>query len=123
MVSFIDQESKTAGQTPLMYAVCAGHAACVEIILAYGANINQPSRGKNKTKRKKIFFSTRRTGGWSPLHWAVLSGHPSCARMLLDNGADYNQKNDCLCLGSWSQFFKLWKNNNSWLDTSPRRGL
>ena len=61
-----------SGYTPLHYAAREGHAECVRVLLASGANANARTRA----------------GGATPLHRAAFTGEATCVRLLLDGGAD-----------------------------------
>ena len=65
------------GFSPLVLAARKGHQACVEILLAHGALVNQTS--------------SRR--GWNPLLAAAEAGQVEVARMLLAAGANPRAKN------------------------------
>lgn len=64
----------TGGFTPLLYATRENCLACVEVLIANGADINLPD-----------------PDGVSPLHLAIMNANWDVAATLLDAGADVNQ--------------------------------
>lgn len=66
------ESTDASGDSALMLAAQAGHALCVNMLVAAGANIN----------------FARETDGKSPLIVAAVAGHLECTRMLLGRGAD-----------------------------------
>jgi ankyrin repeat protein len=72
--SIVDDFSED-GWTPLHLAAFFGHAAIVELLLAYGAGVRAVSRNHN---------------GNTPLHAALAGNHKMAAGLLLGAGADVN---------------------------------
>lgn len=66
------ESTDVSGNSALMLAAQAGHAACVNMLVAAGANVN----------------FARETDGKSPLIVAAVAGHLECIRILLARGAD-----------------------------------
>jgi ankyrin repeat protein len=66
-------------QTPLFYAVSAGHTETVRFILA-------------ATKYKRM--DTRDASSRTPLSAAISTGNSTLVEMLLDHGADVNEQNE-----------------------------
>jgi uncharacterized protein len=64
----------SGGFTPLLYAARENCIACVDVLLAHGADINRPD-----------------PDGVSPLHIAVMNANWDLARRLIEAGADVNQ--------------------------------
>ncbi len=64
----------SGGFTPLLYAARENCRACVEVLLANGADINLPD-----------------PDGVSPLHLAIMNVNWDLARQLIEAGADVNQ--------------------------------
>jgi ankyrin repeat protein len=64
----------SGGFTPLLYAARENCIACVDVLLAGGADINKPD-----------------PDGVSPLHIAVMNANWDLARKLIDAGADVDQ--------------------------------
>jgi ankyrin repeat protein len=64
----------TGGLTPLLYAARENCLACVDVLLAQGADIDLPD-----------------PDGVSPLHVAILNANWDLARKLIEGGADVNQ--------------------------------
>jgi hypothetical protein len=64
----------TGGFTPLLYAARENCAACIDVLLANGAEINLPD-----------------PDGVSPLLLAIMNANWDIARQLIDAGADVNQ--------------------------------
>jgi ankyrin repeat protein len=64
----------TGGLTPLLYAARENCMACVEVMLANGADINLPD-----------------PDGVSPLHVSIMNANWDIAKRLIDAGADVNQ--------------------------------
>ena len=62
----IDARRESDGGTPLMYASQNGHPACVEALLAYGAEVN-----------------AQQAEGSAALHYASRHGHDECLSLLL----------------------------------------
>ena len=69
------------GITPLQHAVKESTSEVVELLLAYGANVNARTPG--------VWASPTR---WTPLHLAVLGHSPELTRLLLSHGADVDPK-------------------------------
>lgn len=57
---------------PLFYASRFGHLRACEVLIRYGANVND------------------RKSGWTCLHEAAFANHPEVVRLLLEHGADTN---------------------------------
>jgi hypothetical protein len=64
----------SGGFTPLLYAARENCIACVDVLLAHGADIDLPD-----------------PDGVSPLHVAVMNANWDLARQLIEAGADVNQ--------------------------------
>jgi ankyrin repeat protein len=64
----------TGGFTPLLYAARENCLACVDVLLANGADINLPD-----------------PDGVSPLHVAIMNANWDLAKRLIEAGADVNQ--------------------------------
>ena len=60
------------GLSPLHHAAGNGRTACVELLLAAGADPNRANHA----------------AGLTPLHGAALGGHVECLRLLLEKGGD-----------------------------------
>jgi ankyrin repeat protein len=65
----------TKGETPLIVAILADHAAVAELLIARGANV-----------------MARNERGLTPLHAAAYSGNAKVARLLLDSGAELEDR-------------------------------
>ncbi|KAH0828255.1 ankyrin [Fonsecaea pedrosoi] len=66
--------ARDAQQTlPLEEAAASGNMSVVQLLLAYGVDLNHRNRD-----------------GWSAIHWAAEEGHLEIVRMLLDHGANLN---------------------------------
>ena len=65
------------GATPLILAARDGHTEMIELLIAKGADPNQPGHG-----------------GLTALHHAVNCNHDTAFAALLDHGADVNQRDD-----------------------------
>jgi ankyrin repeat protein len=63
------------GETPLIVAILADHAAVAELLIARGANV-----------------MARNERGLTPLHAAAYSGNAKVARLLLDSGAELEDR-------------------------------
>jgi len=66
----VDRLTKYSGSTPLRVACSKGQSACVELLLAHGADANAINRD-----------------GWTPLMTASLCGHLRVVRSLLNHHA------------------------------------
>ncbi|KAK7867489.1 hypothetical protein R5R35_004497 [Gryllus longicercus] len=66
-----DARGSFEGEMPLHAASEAGHAACAQALLEFGADPH-----------------ARSSFEWAPLHWAAHGGRAACARVLLRWGAD-----------------------------------
>ena len=64
------------GSTPLHWAADSGHAECVGLLLARGADRSPENDYRN-----------------TPLHWAAYNGHLEAARLLVAAGADLFRRN------------------------------
>lgn len=68
-------KASSNGWTPLYRAVTCNYSDIVDLLIDYGADVNQPTR----------------TG--TPLHVACTLGYVGFAQLLIENGADVNIKN------------------------------
>ena len=59
------------GRTPLHWACCRGHTACIAPLLSWGADPRAADGA-----------------GWTPLHYACWNGNAACIAPLLSAGAD-----------------------------------
>ena len=72
----VDANEQTRSEnTPLHAAAYRGHTEVVELLIAYGANVN-----------------ARDMRGWIPLHAAVDQGHVKTCERLIAKGADLNAR-------------------------------
>ena len=67
------------GISPLHVAACMGFVPVINVLLAYGADVNIP-KGKDKVAGPGVEGST-------PLHFAAANGHLNAVRALLEHGA------------------------------------
>lgn len=67
------------GISPLHVAACMGNVPVINVLLAYGADVNIP-KGKDKVAGPGVEGST-------PLHFAAANGHLYAVRTLLEHGA------------------------------------
>ena len=93
------------GCTPLFHAAWGGYIALAELLLEYGADVNEkddsgetPIHGASGWGRSKMVSWLISKGaevnvpsrGYTPLHWAAQNGTGVVAQILLDAGADPN---------------------------------
>lgn len=67
------------GITPLHVAACMGNVATANLLMSFGADVNQP-KGRSKVAGPGVEGST-------PLHFAAANGHGELVRTLLVHGA------------------------------------
>ncbi|CCU98301.1 unnamed protein product [Malassezia sympodialis ATCC 42132] len=67
------------GITPLHVAACMGNVATANLLMSFGADVNQP-KGRSRVVGPGIEGST-------PLHFAAANGHMELVRTLLAHGA------------------------------------
>ena len=67
------------GITPLHVAACLGEVSIVQLLMAYGAEVNQP-----KTRARTA--GGPGVEGSLPLHFAAANGHYEIVRLLLEHG-------------------------------------
>lgn len=67
------------GITPLHVAACIGHVTTANLLMSFGADVNQP-KGRSKVAGPGVEGST-------PLHFAAANGHVDLVRTLLLHGA------------------------------------
>jgi uncharacterized protein len=79
------------GLTPLVYAAREGCLECAQVLVASGANVNQPTNY-----------------GWTALLTATQNRHYKLASYLLDHGADPNLANN----GGWTALYLATDNRN-----------
>lgn len=68
------------GITPLHVAACLGEVSIVQLLMAYGAEVNQP-----KTRARTA--GGPGVEGSLPLHFAAANGHYEIVRLLLEHGS------------------------------------
>src|SRR5690606_2017263 len=66
----IDATDKRSGAQPVHFAASRGNLACLEALLAHGADPNAQEQD-----------------GMTPLHWAAEYGHDACVKALIGAGA------------------------------------
>jgi ankyrin repeat protein len=114
LLSEVDIEQGQLGLTPLLAAVCRGHASIVNLLLRAGANgafatkrqtslttaahngrndIVQLLLENNSTKNNPSFVNAARGDGLSPLMLASSEGYTDVALTLIKHGADVNLVN------------------------------
>ena len=102
----VDAKETWNGQTALMWAAAAGHAAVVQALIDHRADIHARSNsgatrsclrcGKAAWTRSARCWRRERTSsgarpdGATPLLVAVINGHEDLVDFLLDKGADPN---------------------------------
>lgn len=99
------RDSNADGGTPLFHAAWGGNIAVAELLLEYGANVNEqddtgetPIHGASAWGRSKMVRWLISSGaevnvpsrGYTPLHWAAQNGTGVVAQLLLEAGADPN---------------------------------
>ena len=67
----VNEQALVSGTTPLLAAAKGGHTRCIEVLLEYGADVNQPNEE-----------------GWTPLMAAVRFANRDTTRLLLKHNAD-----------------------------------
>ncbi|KAK8869005.1 ankyrin repeat-containing domain protein [Apiospora arundinis] len=80
----VDAGLELATETPLFYAIAAGHPIIVSLLIAHGAGINAIVRLPNL--RFLILPSTLLEGEWSPLDYASFRGNLEVVQLLFDLG-------------------------------------
>ncbi len=81
----VDGQSPLGGETALHKAVFRMRCEAVRILIAHGADVNQPTRSGGHTA---MFDGGAKLRGERPLHLAAAYGAPAMIQLLLDAGAD-----------------------------------
>lgn len=105
-------------RTALNYVARQGNAACIELLLKYGAHLNAPGNfgatplhsASRNGHQSLVKFLLSRPGievnidddfKWPPLYWAVLNGHHEIVHLLLERKADIRTVHDATVPLHW----------------------
>ena len=109
VIAYLASRGANVAPRALDVAACAGNVACVEALLAAGADVNEKdvlgyTALEHAVMRDRVGCvqallaggadaRTSRAQGWTPLHTACLCDSAACAEALIDYGADVNAAN------------------------------
>ena len=137
VVLFVNSIEQYTQDTPLHIAASVGSAACVNALIAAGADVNAKDRsGKTPLHVAAEWACLECMGaliaaggdvnakdhfGNIPLHWAVsrISSQANCVVMLIDNGSRLDEKNS---EGATPLYWAVWRGDTCCVRVLIERG-